>query len=237
MSDELPVYTVTVDREDNLWVAVVRDLPGGATDVARFDDLHDAVYDLIATLTDTETSEFWVEWEFLQGSPRLFDMLRDLRQWEKQAEVAAESRDAARRALADAMRDTGLSYREIADVIGMSHQRVGQILEKKDRAADVDFEAGGHVYEVKSWRYNQSSLRKWLTTFNPDLDNLGDDSYLRPFEATIVMVLQLALYTSPPARHNLLTKAAAVLEGAAEDDDFLRQADISQPSRELFNTR
>jgi hypothetical protein len=224
MSDELPVYAVTVSREDNLWVAVVDDLPGGATDVSRFYDLHDAVYDLIATLTDTEPGEFWVEWKFLQGSYRLFEMLRDLHQWERQAEVALASRDAARRALVDAMRDVGLSYREIADVIGTSHQRVGQILEKlekKERDAGADFQVGDYVVQVKSWQSTPTltrTLTKLIAARYPDAF-----SYPRPLEGAIVMFLQLALQIAPLARHELLTTTAAILEGAAEDDEFLRQ--------------
>jgi hypothetical protein len=226
MSDELPVYSVTVSREDNLWVAVVDDLPGGATDVERFDDLHDAVYDLIATLTDSETSEFWVEWKFLQGSYLLFELLRDLRQWERQAEVAVASRDAARRALADAMRDAGLSYREIADVIGMSHQRIGQILEKIDRDSGFDAWIGEHVIQVKYSQHTPAlthMLKKWALAKRDH-----EEPYPRPFDGALVMLFQIVLQTSPLARHGLLTEAAAILEEAAEDDDFLRQSPSPQ---------
>jgi len=232
VSDELPVYTVTVSREDNLWVAVVENLPGGATDVERFDDLHDAVYDLIATLTDTEPGDFWVEWKFLQGSYRLFEMLRDLRQWETQADLAVSSRDAARRALVDAMRDAGLSYRDIADVIGTSHQRVGQILEKRKSDAGADLQVGDRVVQIKRWRSAQTpALMRTLTKLIADRD-LDIFSYPRPLEGAIVMFLQLALQTSPPARHDLLTTTAAILEDAAEDDEFLRRIGVAASSTE-----
>lgn len=148
MSDELPIFSVTVFRENNLWVAVVDGLPGGATDVERFEGLHDAVHDLIATLQDIEPGAFWVQWRFRQGSYELFDELRELRQWEKQAELALANRDAARRAAIGAMRQAGLSYREIADVIGMSYQRVGQLLES-DGGADVRF--SNTVAQFKRW--------------------------------------------------------------------------------------
>lgn len=233
MSDEPPVYTVTVSREDNLWVAVVNNLSGGATDVERFDDLYDAVHDLIATLTDTSPGEFWVEWKFLQGSYRLFEMLRDLRQWETQAKLAVASRDAARRALVDAMREAGLSYREIADVIGTSHQRVGQILEKRERDTITDLQVGDQFIQAKGWQ-STPTLTKTLTKLTAGRDL---DIYPRPLEGAIVMFLQLALHASPPARRDLLTTTAAILEDAAEDDEFLRRTGVARSSTESSGAR
>jgi hypothetical protein len=133
MTDQLPVHSVLVSRQDDLWVAVVDGVPGGATDVKHFEDLHDAVNDLIATLTDTEVGDFWVEWRYRQGSYELTELILDLRQWEKQAEVASLNRDAARKAVVEAMRTAGLSYREIADVLGISFQRVGQLVDATPR--------------------------------------------------------------------------------------------------------
>jgi hypothetical protein len=67
MTDQLPVYAVTVSREDDLWVAVVDGVPGGATDVAHVHELPDAVPDLIATLVGVEPEEFWIEWHYRQN--------------------------------------------------------------------------------------------------------------------------------------------------------------------------
>lgn len=39
MNEATSVVHVTVTREDKLWVAVVHDLPAGATDVSRTADL------------------------------------------------------------------------------------------------------------------------------------------------------------------------------------------------------
>ena len=54
MIDQLPSYSVVVSREDGLWVAVVDGLPAGATDVERFEELDEAVRDLITFLADVE---------------------------------------------------------------------------------------------------------------------------------------------------------------------------------------
>lgn len=58
----MPTWVVTVSREDGLWVAVVDGLPGGATDLAHFDDLEVEVRDLISGLADVDPDGFVIEW-------------------------------------------------------------------------------------------------------------------------------------------------------------------------------
>ncbi|SDC33095.1 hypothetical protein [Actinokineospora iranica] len=140
MTDALPVYSVVVSREDNLWVAVVEGLPGGATEVEHFRDLPDAVRDLIATLVDSETDAFWIEWHYRQGDHDLTQVIENLRQWERLAERAAYQRDLSRQAVVESLRAAGLTYREIADVVQMSHQRVWQLLDTEGKTAKADRE-------------------------------------------------------------------------------------------------
>ena len=66
MTDKLPVYSVTVSTEDDLWVALVEGIPVGATDVERFEELPEAVRDLISTLLDVEPDSFWLDWHYRQ---------------------------------------------------------------------------------------------------------------------------------------------------------------------------
>ena len=128
MTDRLPTYSVVVSREDGLWVAVVEGLPAGATDVEKFEDLHDAVCDLIASLEETDPDSFWIDWHYQLGTQDLTVLIENLREWEHLAEHAARHRDVTRKAAVESMRSAGLSYREIADVIGLSHQRIGQLV-------------------------------------------------------------------------------------------------------------
>lgn len=135
MNTELPTYRVTISREDNLWVAVVADLPGGATDVEHFADLQTEVRDLIGVLTDADTGDFWVEWHYRQGR---YEYTNDLRYWQEVEGQAAESlaeRDNARQAAIRSMRAASLSLRDIADVMGLSHQRVAQLAAGSGRQA------------------------------------------------------------------------------------------------------
>jgi hypothetical protein len=226
MSDELPVYSVTVSREDGLWVAVVEGLPAGATDVERFEDLHDAVHDLIGTLLDTEPGNFWVQWHLRQGSYELSDELRELQQWEKQAKLASANRDMARKVAVAAMREAGLSYREIADVIGLSHQRVGQLLESPDQGDDARI--GDSAVQLKRWTGAHTDMLQRLASSrsqgSQEHDKPQGRFYLTPLEAAILLVLDNALQLPPLDRRRLLMTTVQVLEDVAKDDGFLTES-------------
>lgn len=56
----VPYYVVHWHREDDLYVATVPGLRGGVTDVEHYDDLHDAVHDMVTTLTGSD--RFWLDW-------------------------------------------------------------------------------------------------------------------------------------------------------------------------------
>lgn len=58
------VYDVAVTIKDHLWVAVVKDLPGGAADAERLNELGDQVRGLIATLEGKNLDEFDVRWHY-----------------------------------------------------------------------------------------------------------------------------------------------------------------------------
>lgn len=123
-------HRVDVTREDGLWVAVVDGLPGGATDVEHYDDLDTEVRDLIAGLTDAEPGDLAIDWHYRQDDSEYTPAITTLREWEEKAAVAVATRDTSRRAAIDVMRRTSLSYRDIADVLGISYQRVAQIAQE-----------------------------------------------------------------------------------------------------------
>jgi DNA-directed RNA polymerase specialized sigma24 family protein len=129
MGGHWPTYTATVTREDALWVAVVAELNPAATDVEHFDEVEPAVRDLIGGLTDSdpEAGEFWIRWKFVQNGHDYTPMIEQLEAAELEANRAIAVRDAARRAAIQSMRRSGLSLRDIADVMGISHQRVHQL--------------------------------------------------------------------------------------------------------------
>lgn len=120
-------YRVHVSREDDLWVSVVEGLPGGATDTEHFADVEDEVRDLVAGLTDTGPDSFSLELHLEQGGREYTPVVARLREQEENARRAIEQRDASRRVAVTAMRNANLSYRAIAEVLGLSHQRVAQL--------------------------------------------------------------------------------------------------------------
>lgn len=127
----MTTYTVTVTREDDLWVALVDGLPRhliGAADYDSFTTLHDEVPWLIADLTDTGPDDFTVTYRYTINGQ---DITREVQQFmdaEKAARAIATERDRARDAALHALTDAGLSRRVVADVVDLSHQRVQQLL-------------------------------------------------------------------------------------------------------------
>ncbi|WP_409186709.1 MerR [Amycolatopsis sp. VS8301801F10] len=134
-----PTFTVTVTREDNLWVAVVTDglEPGvvGAADFERFAEIDPEMREIISDLTGLGEGEFHVAWHYDIGGEEGSRLVDEYRQAEEVAAEMAEWRDTARGNLITALRGK-LSERAIADLLGISHQRVNQI--KNSPVGDVD---------------------------------------------------------------------------------------------------
>jgi predicted XRE-type DNA-binding protein len=117
-------YDVTVSREDELWVADITGMTA-ATDVLRFSDLDVEVRDLIAGLTDADPDEFEIRWHHRAGDDDVTALIVELA--EAAAEEATARRDAVRLEIIRRLSAAGLSQRVIADVLGLSHQRVNQL--------------------------------------------------------------------------------------------------------------
>jgi predicted XRE-type DNA-binding protein len=119
-------YDVTVSREDELWVADIAGMTA-ATDVLRFGDLDVEVRDLIAGLTDADPDEFEIRWHHLAGDDDVTALIGELAEVEAAADTATARRDAVRLEIIRRFSAAGLSQRVIADVLGLSHQRVNQL--------------------------------------------------------------------------------------------------------------
>lgn len=212
MTDRLPTYSVDVSREDGLWVAVVEGLPAGATDVEKFAELPDAVRDLIASLRDIEPDSFWIDWRYRLGSRDLTALIENLREWDHLVEHAVRQRDATRSATIESMRSAGLSYREIADVIGVSHQRVGQLVAESGN--DALLRQPDELYAAV-----EAKLTRRLRG-PADRDPVGSE-VPSPFESVLVALLASAQRARPDFRGELLSGTASVLTEVATDDAFL----------------
>ena len=116
-----PAYRVTVEREDQLWAALVEGLPDatfGATDSDRFAGLDEMVRDLIATLTDAEPDSLDLTWRFVQNGVDYTGEIEHALAASAALREAEAAHDAARRAALEAMVRAGLSQRAIGDALG-----------------------------------------------------------------------------------------------------------------------
>jgi hypothetical protein len=206
MSDQLPTYRVNVFFGEDEWVAVVEDL--GVTQCPHFSLLEDFVSDYIAGMTDTDLGEFWIDWNLVQGSRSLAEALQDLRRWEQETRVIQVNRDRLRRVAIEGLQEAGLSYRQIADAIGVSYQRVGQLLK----------EPGGTVSTIDvAWVDPALSVVV-------DLKHERSD-HVRPTDAALAWVVDNVMREHPARRREMLRESARVLERVAEDEEFLRSGE------------
>ena len=123
-------YQVEVTREDGLWVADIwgPELGPAATDTVHFADLETEVRDLIAGLTDTDPSDFGLTWRYNIAGADMTSTIGRLLEAEVGLQQATQAYDEARRAALRELAGTGLSQAAIGDVLGISHQRVHQLL-------------------------------------------------------------------------------------------------------------
>jgi hypothetical protein len=127
----MTTYDVTVTRDSGLWAAVVTGLPPhvvGATDVERFADIDVEVRDLIAGLTDSAPDSFGLRWRYVIDGSDVTSLLESLFASELAYANAAAARDTARSQAIHALAHAHLSQTAIGDVLGLSHQRVHQLL-------------------------------------------------------------------------------------------------------------
>lgn len=125
-----PTYPVTVTREDNLWVSVVTDglAEGtvGAADFEHFAEVDPGMREVIADLTSAEPDHFDISWRYEFSEKDHTALIREFQAAERVAAALAHWRDRARRRLVGELNGQ-LSQRALADLIGLSHQRIHQI--------------------------------------------------------------------------------------------------------------
>lgn len=126
----MTTYHVTVTREDGTWFADVDGLPSnliGATDVPRFADRDVEVRDLVAGLTDTAPDQFDLAWRFSFGDSDVTELVIEFEHVERHLDELETRRDELRRELIRVGLAAKLWQSAIADVLGVSQQRVNQL--------------------------------------------------------------------------------------------------------------
>ncbi len=122
--------------EAGWWVIEVPEVPGVVSETRRLDQVQTMAVDAIALALDANPDEIGVD-----VCPQLDSQRRELvANFTHDSQIAEDARGAATRAAAQVRSDvaaligTGLTLREVAQLLGISPQRVSQLADRR-RAA------------------------------------------------------------------------------------------------------
>jgi len=108
-------------EEGGTWLVNVAGTPGAHTFGRSLGEARRHGVDMVALWFDLEPEQFDIDWDVRLGD--LAAQVRQARSAMAHADADRLRRDEAVRALTEA----GMSYRDIAELLGLSHQRVAQI--------------------------------------------------------------------------------------------------------------
>lgn len=121
-------YVVRVRRgASNWWVIEVPSVPGVITQARRIDQVEEMARDALGLFLDVDPAglEVQVDLELPEAWARVVDDARQARVASEKADRAAA--DAVRRAARE-LTSAGLSMRDVGSIMGVSHQRVAQLV-------------------------------------------------------------------------------------------------------------
>jgi predicted RNase H-like HicB family nuclease len=128
MVAQVTTYRVIATQEERFWLLSVPELDV-VTQARTLDRAEATVRDLIAVWLDVPADSFAVEVE-----PRLDDewtkLLRETRDARTTADKASARASEMLRTSVTTLHDAGLSEREVGSLVGISYQRVQQVLAK-----------------------------------------------------------------------------------------------------------
>ncbi len=130
---EVSTYTTTATRTAHGWIGQCDQAPGALSDARRLDQLIERQREAIAFVTDVPMADVDVELALDVPDP-IKHLLSDAAVKTTAAEIAHEQATAARRATAHLLVEQGYSMRDIGVVLGVSHQRVHQLVNTKQDA-------------------------------------------------------------------------------------------------------
>ncbi len=128
-----PLYRVVAERDGSWWEIRVPELRGVYSQARRLADVERMARDAIALMLDVPPDTFDMTMEpILDGDVvRLVDQARGGR---LEAERAAREASEQLRAAVDRLASAGLTVRDIAHLLGLSHQRVAQVASRHGRS-------------------------------------------------------------------------------------------------------
>ena len=120
-------FTAVCRRSGDWWDIEVPEVPGVFTQARRLDQAEGMVREALALMLDVGQDSFDVALRI--GDRQLADSIAEVTTARSEAEQAAERAAVrTRQVLAKLVHDQHLTLRDAAKLVGMSHQRVAQVL-------------------------------------------------------------------------------------------------------------
>jgi predicted RNase H-like HicB family nuclease len=124
-------YQAVATRSGDWWAITIAELPGGFSQCKRLDQVEAMAREVITLMLDIDPADV----DDIDVTVKLPDPLADdlaaLRRSEQLADDARQAAAHAQRRAAEQLRAAGLSVRDIGRLLGVSHQRVSQILARE----------------------------------------------------------------------------------------------------------
>lgn len=124
-------YRVQATRSGDWWAITIPELPGAFSQCKRLDQVEAMAREVIALMLDIDPTDVDGVEVDVQLPDQLADDLAALRRSERLADDARQAAAHAQRRAAEQLRAAGLSVRDIGQLLGVSHQRVSQILARE----------------------------------------------------------------------------------------------------------
>jgi predicted RNase H-like HicB family nuclease len=125
-----PTYKALCTREGNWWAIDVPEVPGVHSQAKRLDQAEAMARDALALMLEVPSDSFDVEVEPVLDA----DVDKALEEWAESVGALEDKKQQVGMAIAALLillvRQRGLSYRDAGRIVGLSHQRVQQILKE-----------------------------------------------------------------------------------------------------------
>lgn len=131
-----PAYRAVAERDGSWWAIRVRELRGVYSQARRLADVEAMARDAIALVLDIAPNSFDVSVEPVLGSD-IAELVDQALAGRLEAERAAHRASEQLRAVVDRLAASGLTVRDIAHLLGLSHQRIAQVSGSRRTAAAV----------------------------------------------------------------------------------------------------
>ena len=121
------VFTVTAERGAGKWCVLECAELGAVSQVRKLADASDEMREALSYLSGMPEDAFAIEVRALMPDD-LAQLMAQAAQLRVDAAIAQRQASDALRAAAKALHDRGLTHRDVAAVMGLSHQRVSQLV-------------------------------------------------------------------------------------------------------------